>query len=255
MYPPPVAYAAPIAFAATMPATSSVRPLVVSHAPPIANGGGGFGRFLVAVALLAGVSVTAYRNDLLRDGAHAAHQDALYARLEGALGGPAFGTLRALDHGSAAQPAFETSSSHEAPIRTALTPPSPAPASAPAPAIGATTTPVVSLESIAAENKAQTAVAPTPVTKAAVTPTPVHALASFAKPSKAAATPARTPAPRATPKVAVEKPAPIAHKPASDMSERERLNAAIGQSMMQSAPPKAKAKSKASEYDPLNPSL
>ena len=42
------------------------------------------------------------------------------------------------------------------------------------------------------------------------------------------------------------------------MSERERLNAAIGQSMMQSAPPKSKVKSKSkgnNEYDPLNPSL
>ena len=43
------------------------------------------------------------------------------------------------------------------------------------------------------------------------------------------------------------------------MSDRELLNAAIGQSvMMQGAPSKAKAKGKAksnNEYDPLNPSL
>ncbi len=72
---PPVAYAAPIAFAAPVQTMNSVRPLVVSHAPPIAHGnGGGFGRFLVGLALIAGVSVTAYRNDFVRDGAHAAHQ-------------------------------------------------------------------------------------------------------------------------------------------------------------------------------------
>src|SRR3954469_23237909 len=61
-YPPQVAYAAPIAFAATMPAANSVRPLVVSQAPPLVQrGGGGFGRFLIGLALLAGVGVTAYR--------------------------------------------------------------------------------------------------------------------------------------------------------------------------------------------------
>jgi hypothetical protein len=56
----------------------------------------------------------------------------------------------------------------------------------------------------------------------------------------------------------VEKPAPVAQKPASEMNERERLNAAIGQSMMQADAPKAKGKAKSkgnNEYDPLNPSL
>jgi len=238
-----------------MPA--SVRPLVVSHAPPIARGGGGFGRLLVGLSLLAGVSVTAYRNDLIRDGAHAAHQDALYARLESALGGPAFGTVRALEQSAAAQPALEIGSNDERPIRTAITPPAPAAPSTPAAAIG-TTTPVVSLESLAPEKKAQLAAAPT-----VATPAPVAraATASFVQPKPVAApaavkaTPARAAAP---PKPAVEKPAPVAQKPASEMTERERLNAAIGQSMMQSAAPKSKGKAKSkgnNEYDPLNPSL
>ena len=40
------------------------------------------------------------------------------------------------------------------------------------------------------------------------------------------------------------------------MSEREKLNAAIGRSMMSTPPSaKSKSKSKASEYDPLNPTL
>ena len=238
-----------------MPA--SVRPLVVSHAPPMARGGGGFGRFLVGVSLLAGVSVTAYRNDLLRDGAHAAHQDALYARLEGALGGPAFGTVRALQPSLAAQPAPVVDSNDERASRTALTPPSPAAPSAPAPALGVTTTPVVSVEAIAPEKQARPAAVPTPVT-----PPPGRATAaSFVqpKPSTAHAAVKATPTKAAAaPKPAVERPAPVAQKPASEMSERERLNAAIGQSMMQSAAPKTKGKSKSkgnNEYDPLNPSL
>jgi hypothetical protein len=73
---------------------NSVRPLVVSQAPAAAQGSSGFGRFLVGLALVAGVAVSLYRNDVLRDAAHSAHQDGLYARLEAALGGPAFGTLR-----------------------------------------------------------------------------------------------------------------------------------------------------------------
>ena len=267
-YRPAAAYAAPIAFAATMPAANSVRPLVVSQAPPmVQRGGGGFGRFLVGLALLAGVGVTAYRNDFIREGAHAAHQDALYARLEGALGGPAFGTVRALEQSAASQPAFELNTNSAAAIRLAL--PSSPPAS-PEPSPPASTTnspseahatpPVVSLESLAREKKGQLAAAPLPA------PAPARAAATFAPPKQAA-----TPAPpkaqavraSAAPKTAVEKPAPAApkpaQKPASEMSDRELLNAAIGQSvMMQGAPTKAKGKAKGkgnSEYDPLNPSL
>lgn len=256
-YPPPVAYAAPIAFAATMPASNSVRPLVVSQPPPIASGGGGFGRFLVGVALLAGVSVTAYRNDFVREGAHAAHQDALYARLESALGGPAFGTVRALEQNAASQPSFELGSVNEAAVRVAIPT-----ASSPAPEAAGTQpkTPVVSLESLAPEKKGQGSVAPTPAVVAPVA-TPVRAAVSFAQPRPAAApTPVKaTPARAATaPKAVVEKPAPAPQKPASEMTERERLNAAIGQSMMQADAPKSKGKSKSkgnNEYDPLNPSL
>jgi hypothetical protein len=227
------------------------------------RGGGGFGRFLVGLSLLAGVSITAYRNDLLRDGAHAAHQDVLYTRLESALGGPAFGTLRALEQNAAAQPTAELASSDLAPIRSALSVPPTAP-SAPTPTLGTTAPPVVSLESLAPEQKglaatkAQTASAVVP----AATPIPARAAASFVppKPVTAPASVKAAPARPAAPvKAAVEKPAPVAQKPASEMSERERLNAAIGQSMMESAAPKAKGKKTKSkgnnEYDPLNPTL
>jgi hypothetical protein len=252
-YPAQSAYAAPIAFA-PVNAMTSVRPLVVSHAPPIVQGGGGFGRFLVGIALLAGVGVTAYRNDYLREGAHAAHQEALYARLENALGGPAFGTVRAVEQGAAALPTSEASTEPTARMAIAASAPAPAAPSSPLSTTG-TTPPVVSLESLSPEKKGQPAAAPV-----AVAPVPVRAVASLVQPKPAAApAAAKTPPARssAPPKPAVEKPKPVAQKPASEMNERERLNAAIGQSMMQSTPPKAKAvKSKGNnEYDPLNPSL
>lgn len=273
-YPPPVAYAAPLTFAKTTPPMNSVRPLVVTQAPQsVQRGGGGFGRFLVGLALIAGVGITAYRNDYLREGAHAAHQDALYARLETALGGPAFGTVRALEQNAAAQPAPELAANLDSAVRTAVESPTiAAPATPSAPPVSAqtethtatTTTPssppVVSLESLAPEKKGLAAAA-------ALAPTPVRAVAApvQAKPAAPAAAPAKAPPARAAAspkpvaeKPVVEKPAPVPQKPASEMTERERLNAAIGQSMMQADAPKAKgkkSKSKGNEYDPLNGNL
>jgi hypothetical protein len=285
-YNQPVAYTAPTAFAATLPATSSVRPpnsvrpLVVSHAPPSnSRRGGGFGRFLVGLALLAGIAVTAYRNDFVREAAHSAHQDALYARLEAALGGPAFGTLRALEQSAGALPASALGANIAAPIRELSGSSNGSSATAPdspASALGTSTPPpVVSLESLGTEQKGQAASKSPAVAPAAVAPAPVRAAVSFqpaptpAAPAKAALTRAATPTPparaaaaptpaRSTPaKPAVEKkPEPVPQKPASEMTDRERLNAAIGQSMLDSASPKAKKpKSRGNEYDPLNPNL
>src|SRR5882724_1890290 len=81
---------------------ASVRPLVMSQAPRVVRQGGGFGRFLVGLALAAGASVTLYRNDVVRDAAHSLHQDGLYARLQQALGGPSFGTLASLEQSGSA---------------------------------------------------------------------------------------------------------------------------------------------------------
>jgi len=264
-YPPQVAYAAPLAFAAPVQSPNSVRPLVVTQPPPMPRGGGGgLGRLLVGLALLAGVSVTAYRNDLLRDAAHQTHQDALYARLETALGGPAFGTVRALDQSAAAQLPSESAASDEAPIRTAISVAAVAApdTASPAPALAATTPPVVSLESLAHEQKGQAAAKSQPLAKApqAEAPAPARTAAAasqaraLAAPAPAKAAPARASAPS---RPVVEKPAPAPPKTHSDMNERERLNAAIGQSMMQADAPKAKgkAKPKGNEYDPLNPTL
>jgi hypothetical protein len=65
-----------------------------------------FGAWLVAAAVLAGAVVTLYRNDLLRDLAHRAGQDAAYERLEVALGGPAFGTPRSVVAAGMGESAF-----------------------------------------------------------------------------------------------------------------------------------------------------
>lgn len=48
---------------------------------------------------------------------------------------------------------------------------------------------------------------------------------------------------------------PVAHKAEAPMTELERLNAAIGQSVDGRAGAKAKSVSKSNEYDPLNPNL
>ena len=274
--------AAPFNFAAPVAPQqfNSVRPLVVSHAPPAPQRASGFGRFLVGLAVLAGAAVSLYRNDVLRDAAHSAHQDALYARLEGALGGPAFDTLRNLEQ-SAGSPSAAAmlgddltmarpNSASTATVAPASPEPTPV-ATTTAAGVAATTTgtpPVVSLESLTPEKKAGAASAPTTATLPA--PTPAPAAAAPARPAAVATRPASVaasvshaaPAPRAV-KSAPEKPAPKAEKPVfapdkpeSQMNEREKLNAAIGRSMM-SAPPssKSKSKSKASEYDPLNPTL
>jgi hypothetical protein len=56
-----------------------------------------FGAWLMAAAILGGTAVTLYRNDVIRDFAQRAGQEAAYARLEAALGGPAFGTPRSVE--------------------------------------------------------------------------------------------------------------------------------------------------------------
>ena len=270
--------AAPFNFAAPVAAQqfNSVRPLVVSHAPPAPQRGGGFGRFLVGFAVLAGAAVSLYRNDVLRDAAHSAHQDALYARLEGALGGPAFDTLRNLDQSAGSQNAAAMLGDDLTSAHTASASDSPTAAAAPlttqtavsTAATGAntpaTTPPVVSLESLTPEKKAGMASAPTPAAAPAPSPAPApvaaRPVAVATRPAPVAASVSHAaPAPRpakSAPAPKPEKPMFAPDKPESQMNEREKLNAAIGRSMM-SAPPsgKSKSKSKASEYDPLNPTL
>lgn len=234
------AFIAPVVPIMTAPRVPSVQPLVVSRPPVRAKRGGGFGRFLVGTALVAAASVSAYRNGYVEQAASSLHREALFEKLESSLGGPAFGTLRAVQSSTAARLELPLTTSIEAnrpATETRSTPAAPAAAAAVEPP--SASTPVVSLESLAPE-KGQAA--------------PVHAAAPAAAPAPKAHAPTVKAEPVAQPKPAPA-PAPAAQKPASEMTERERLNAAIGQSMMMSAPTKGKSKAKGNEYDPLNPKL
>ncbi|MEO8905011.1 MAG: hypothetical protein ABI488_21425, partial [Polyangiaceae bacterium] len=265
-------YAEPLAFAQTqaafvapaVPQLNSVRPLVVSPPPRVASGGGGLGRFLVGLALIAGVSVTLYRNDVVRDAAHSLHQDGLYTRLQATLGGPSFGTLAALESSgsttsrstvSSLSPALAAAPSAAAePTSVAAPTHDASPAPAPLPANTGSTPPVVSLESLKQETR--TGAKPA---LAAPSPDAPSAVAKPAAQSKPQPAPARA-APAPVFKAAIAKAAPVAKatppKDEANMTQRERLNAAIGASMTSSPPTPKKGKAKAgSEYDPLNPKL
>jgi hypothetical protein len=265
---PAPAYAAPVSFAlaptepsyvspvAAVNQFASVRPLVVSQAPRPAQRGGSFGRFLVGLAVVTGIGISLYRNGIVREAASSLHRDALYARLETALGGPAFGTLRAVEQNAAAAAALhlpETPNAATLAPASDRTPVSAAVATDPgtAPNHGGTP-PVVSLESLTTERagsqkpKTDTTMVVPAATPKSVAQKPEVPVAVKAAPAKAAP---------------IEKAQPAApEKPESEMTPRERLNAAIGRSMLSSPPTASKAsKSKGakgnSDYDPLNPKL
>ena len=187
--PAPLALVSPVAaFAAPQP---SFVPSVVSYAPPRQQTSSGLGRLVVGLALVAGVGVTLYRNDLVQHAAHAMNQDALYARLEAALGGPAFGTVRALSQ-SPPIPAAPGAERHNIPAPLGDTTQAASPPAAAAAVIGnASSPPVVSLESLAQERKVSVS-----------NPRP----ATAAVPAPAAAEPKSLPSPRPT---AVAKPEPV----------------------------------------------
>jgi hypothetical protein len=55
------------------------------------------GRWIVVSAFVAGAIVASYRNDLVHGGARAVGLERAFLRLEAALGGPGFGTPRAVE--------------------------------------------------------------------------------------------------------------------------------------------------------------
>lgn len=280
-YPPTAAptsfypQAATVAPIRTVAPLGSVRPLVVSHAPRPLRRGGGFGRFLIGLAAIAGVSITLYRNGIVRDAAASIRQEALYARLETALGGPSFGTLRAVEQSTTTAQAAAQVPSGSDDVLTDL-PASPAVAKSNSTLTAANTSqgaasspppPVVSLESLAHEHlggAAKAEIQPASVTARTLAPSTAPAkfeTTTMAKslPTVAKSAPVAKAATPSAPAVKPAKPAPVekpvAEKPESQMTERERLNAAIAHSMMSSPPSSKSAKGKSSEYDPLNPKL
>jgi GYF domain 2 len=301
----------------------SVRPLAASSTP--ARRGGWFSRSLVALALIAGLSVTLYRTGALREMAHFVARDAWYVRVDSTLAHPAWGATQAAARGATSQlyvlfadnahtQVVPNRVSAAPAIRHAITAPVLA---TPHDARGTTPdpmTPVVSLESLPPEvevapraaavvpeiqapeahalpgrspkaNGAPPRVAPqapgsTTTHDAVLQPGPRQRVtmlqtqskrAPILKASAPATHPARTVSnhpiasrPRfmptreeASPGLASKASAapPGAQRSEAPMTELERLNAVIGQSVHGRAGANAKPASQSNEYDPLNPNL
>jgi len=206
----------------------SVRPVVMSGRPsyetPRSSGGWG-GRFVMTLALLGSLGVTAYRNDWMRPAALSVGREASYLQIERSLGGPGFGTPRAVQTlgssfgaaslGDAAAPAFTSSTTTE---RAPTTIPSPPPIAAPVVA------------------------APTSTTTATAAPTtPSESAPTQREPERAAAT-------KATPERA--RPAAPAERPRPSTNSGSRRT-----SSDDSPPPSPAFKGSGNKYDPLNGKL
>ena len=74
------------------------------------------GTFVIVLALAAGAAVTLYRNAVVHAAAQSMGQEKSYLQLETALGGPAFGTPRAVDRMTEATRAIVSSAAAAAPV-------------------------------------------------------------------------------------------------------------------------------------------
>jgi hypothetical protein len=106
---------------------------------------------LIFAAALAGLVVTLYRNDVLHSAARSAGLESAYLKLESALGGPGFGTPRALEELRPAAAAAAMSPSLTAPSTTTSSSSSGAPTSS-----GSDTSSSESTASTASAEKAET---------------------------------------------------------------------------------------------------
>jgi hypothetical protein len=92
----------------------------------------GGGTWVVVVALAAGAAVTLYRNAVVHAAAKSMGQEAAYLNLETALGGPSFGTPRAVEKmAESSRALLESIAATPAPTVAATSTPEPAPAPAP----------------------------------------------------------------------------------------------------------------------------
>jgi hypothetical protein len=100
--PPPARVAvsgfAPTVGAGSTPFTAPLAPsfAVFEDTAPRARRGGS-GGWMVVLAAIVGLSVTLYRNDVVHAAASSMGQTATFSKLESALGGPGFGTPRAVE--------------------------------------------------------------------------------------------------------------------------------------------------------------
>ncbi len=236
--PPPSAAPRPVVNPLASPVPSFAPPSAPLSTAPLArteytrrSSGGGW---LFVVALAAGAAVTLYRNDLVHAAARSVGSESTYLQLEKALGGPGFGTPRAVEQMAAAAAALTATSETPSPVSTS-TPSSPTTS---APATTSTTTTSASTPSTETAHSSDT---PSTAATSASTPAPTSAPAATsvntsAKP--AASRPASAPV-HAAPAHAV---------PSHASAAPEKPDA------MFTTPKKGK-KAKGSDYDPLNGSL
>jgi hypothetical protein len=179
----------------------------------------GGGAWIVVLAFAAGAAVTLYRNDLVHAAARSMGQEASFFKLEQALGGPSFGTPRAVEQMAAAAASITAASAATAPPSTPAAPSTPEPT--------ATTTATATAAPAAPS-------APAPTTTASSEPPP--ATTAHAEPPPQASKPAAA----APAHAAASRPAPA--------SSPDKIDPVF-------KTPKKGKRSKGSEYDPLNPSL
>jgi hypothetical protein len=249
-----------------------------------------FGAWLMAAAVLAGAAVTLYRNDLLRDLAHRAGQDAAYERLEVALGGPAFGTPRSVEQRDGVAVAGMGASAFGAqsllprpsdPVATESPKAEPPKADAPKadvkpepPKAEATASKALAIDALPPESTKPVAAKPAPEATMAATAATKKALPKADPPEPKAqpkATMAATSTRAAKKEPAEPKPAPARAKaepdeplpgmPMSlDEAIKDRMTKGSKKSSTSTPPaatpaPKKKKKSGGNDYDPLNSDL
>jgi hypothetical protein len=173
------------------------------------------GAWLVVVALAAGAVVTLYRNAVVHAAAKSMGQEKTYLNLETALGGPSFGTPRAVERMTESSKALvESAASVAASITTQASP-----------------------------------VNTVPAVMAPSTPAPIAAAPQAAAPAATQAAPA------APQKVAESAPKTGATRPASVSTPMSRPAPAAKESESVFGAPKKGKKAKGNEFDPLNPNL
>ncbi len=236
--------AKPVQPAVTYRPPTNVRPIMISEMYPERRGG--FGRFLLGLALITGLAVTLYRNDVVRNVAKSAKLEGVYAKLEKALGGPSFGTPQSLDRfAPAAAVAAPEADAVEAPqLAAAISLPTPAPATPAAPKAASASDPspkVVSLDSLPVEKAAAA-----PEEKAA-DKTAAHAAKSSAPAAKSAPV-----AKSAAPAKKAAEPEPVAEP---EKPRKRSLRDAIKWAVTPNTTFKPAKKKRGAEFDPLNPNL
>jgi hypothetical protein len=172
---PPLARSAVSGFAPTVGAGAT--PFVAPLSPPLGvfedtaprARRGGSGAWIVVLSVLVGAAVTLYRNDVVHAAANSMGQSATFLTLETALGGPGFGTPRAVEQ-MMTRPKLEAEPATSSLTTTlpATTPAATAPSS-PTPAPQATTASAPTAEA------PKPAAAPAPEAPKAAAPAPKSA--------------------------------------------------------------------------------